>query len=75
MANLNHFLKKNIALNQLNLIAQNTAFSPAISGKYSDNTYFIITKYHLQFSNWTQVLEPIIEFYKTCIDEFGEKPL
>lgn len=68
--NLNYFLENNLALKQLNKIAKKENFSPLIH-TYSDNKQKkIITKYHLEFNNWTQVIEPIIELFKNLTDEF-----
>ena len=65
-----YFLENNLALKQLNKIAKKENFSPLIH-TYSDNKQKkIITKYHLEFNNWTQVIEPIIELFKNLTDEF-----
>ncbi|MFT7073509.1 hypothetical protein [Patiriisocius sp. Uisw_017] len=33
----------------------------------------MVNKYHLEFDNWTQVIEPILELYKNPIDEFEKR--
>ena len=71
-ANINTFIKNNAGLKQLNLLAKDTTFAPSISGKYSNDNYILKTHYHLQFSDWTQVIEPFIQFYRTFIDEFSK---
>ena len=69
--NLDLFFYHNDALRKLNDIAGATCFEPHITGKYNNKSYELATKYHLQFEDWTQVLEPLIDFHKTFIDEFG----
>lgn len=65
---LNTFFDKSPSLNVLNTIAKNTVFEPYIYGKNSDIDYQFKIEYHLQFDNWTQVLEPLISFNKEMID-------
>ncbi|MEP0265186.1 hypothetical protein [Dokdonia sp.] len=65
---LNEFLKKSSSLNALNTIAKDTIFEPYIYGKNSETDYQFKIEYHLQFNNWTQVLEPLITFNKEIID-------
>ncbi|WP_290701839.1 hypothetical protein [Lacinutrix sp.] len=67
--NLDSFLRKNNALKLLIKIANKENFSPLIRCK-KDELWSISSEYHLEFDNWTQVIEPIIEFYKNLIDEF-----
>lgn len=71
-ANIIAFIKHNEGLKQLNLLAKETTFAPNINGNYSNSNYILKTEYHLQFSDWTQVIEPFIQFYRTFIDEFGK---
>lgn len=71
-SNLDAFIKNDLALKQLNALANETTFAPSISGNYNEDSYTLVTKYHLQFSDWTQVIEPLIAFYRAFIDEFGE---
>jgi len=66
--NLGHFLKTNDSLKELSIIAQKEDFSPYIRCEERDGKYSIITNYHLEFGNWTQVLEPLIAFYKDIVD-------
>ncbi|WP_298321387.1 hypothetical protein [uncultured Aquimarina sp.] len=70
--NLKDFLSKNSSLKLLSKIADKEDFSPIITCQ-NDCSWEITTKYHLEFDNWTQVLEPIIELYKELIDEFEKR--
>ncbi len=65
---LNEFLNKNSSLTMLNTIAKDTIFEPYFYGKKSKTDYQFKIEYHLQFDNWTQVLEPLIAFNKEMID-------
>ncbi len=66
------FFRKNTSLNKLGKIAQKENFSPLITCK--EGEYWTIeTKYHLEFDNWTEVIEPLIELYKNLIDEFEKR--
>ncbi|WP_034057304.1 hypothetical protein [Lacinutrix jangbogonensis] len=67
--NIKHFLSKSEAMKKLILIAKKEAFNPFIVCEIEKNKR-ISTKYHLEFDDWTQVIEPIIELYKELIDEF-----
>lgn len=71
--NINYFFKHNNAFNKLDKIVKKENFSPSISTPYTNNKQEIVTKYHLEFDNWTQVIEPIIELYKNLADEFKKK--
>ncbi len=67
--NLNHFLRTNTAIKKLSTISNETNFDPYIAGKNSNRIYKLTCSYYLGFDDWTQVLEPLIEFYKALIDE------
>ncbi|PIB33094.1 hypothetical protein BFP78_02200 [Gaetbulibacter sp. 5U11] len=67
--NLKDFLSKNNALNILSEIANKEKFDPNITCQY-DNVWSIETNYHLEFDNWTDPIEPIIELYKNLINHF-----
>lgn len=67
---LNEFFENSSSLNALNTIAKDTVFEPYIYGKNSETEYQFKIEYHLQFDNWTQVLEPLIAFNKEIIDTF-----
>lgn len=56
----------------LSKIADKEKFSPIITCEL-DKKWQIITKYHLEFDNWTEVVEPIIGLYKNLIDEFEKR--
>ncbi|WP_452601044.1 hypothetical protein [Pontimicrobium sp. MEBiC06410] len=70
--NMLSFIKNNESMQLLNTIANNTLFEPSITGYYNKTHYTLETKYHVQFSDWTQVIEPLIHFYRTFIDEFSK---
>ncbi len=67
------FLANNQAIKELAEISKKTVFEPYIKGESHETTYSLVTKYHLQFDDWTQVLEPFIKFYKDFIDEFENR--
>lgn len=67
--NLMSFLSKNNAFKLLGDIANKENFSPIIKCEL-DNSWIISSKYHLEFTNWVQVVVPIIALYKNLIDEF-----
>lgn len=70
--NLKAFLEQSKSFEELEHIAATTKFEPFISGLYKDGLFVLNTKYHLQFQDWQQVLEPLIMFYKEFIDEFAQ---
>ncbi len=71
-ANITSFIKNNESVKQLNTIAKDTLFEPNIIGSYNNGVYTLESKYHVQFSDWTQVIEPLIQFYRTFINEFSK---
>lgn len=70
--NLKYFLSKNENINKLSKIADKDKFSPTITCT-CDTFWTIVTTYHLEFDNWTEPIEPIIELYKNLIDEFEKR--
>ncbi|WP_299894312.1 hypothetical protein [uncultured Aquimarina sp.] len=70
--NVLHFLKTNNALNLLSEIADKEDFRPLVVCSL-DGYWSIVCKYHLEFDDWTQVIEPIIALYKNLIDEFEKR--
>lgn len=70
--NINYFLTKNDSLHILNQIAKKENFSPIITCKF-DEVWKIEAKYHLEFDNWIEPIDPIIELYKNLIDEFEKR--
>jgi hypothetical protein len=70
--NIKYFLTENENLESLSKIADKEKFSPIITCEL-DKKWQIITKYHLEFDNWTEVVEPIIGLYKNLIDEFEKR--
>lgn len=71
-SNINYFLTKNDSINILNQIAKKENFSPIITCKF-DRIWKIEAKYHLEFNDWIEPIEPIIELYKNLIDEFEKR--
>ncbi len=71
--NIAAFMRNNAGLDQLNALANDTSFSPSINGSYEKDGYILRSEYHLQFSNWTQAIEPFIQFYRSFLDEFGKQ--
>jgi len=69
--NLKHFIKNSGAFKTLDKIANKVDFNPTITLNSEDNE--ISTKYHLEFEDWTQVIEPIIAFYKDLADELEKR--
>jgi len=70
--NIIHFLNNNDYYGQLGQIAINHNFYPSIICKKEDS-WDITSTYHLEFDNWTQVLEPTIQLFKDLIDEFEQR--
>ncbi len=68
--NFLHFLNTDKSLNKIGEIAQKTKFHPEIKCNGENRNVEIVSKYHLEFEDWTQVIEPLIQFYKNVIDEF-----
>lgn len=68
--NLEQFVKNSIGLNQMKGIAKETSFEPTIIGENTNVGYRLIIEYSLLFDDWTQVVEPMIIFYKEFIDKF-----
>jgi hypothetical protein len=66
--NITYFLKQNKALTALSILAHKDNYSPRIVCNKEARS--IVTKYHLEFDNWTHVVEPTIALYKSLIDEF-----
>ncbi len=65
------FLRNSVALENLKNIAKDTAFEPRIVGENTKDGFRLIITYHLQFSDWTQVVSPLLQFHKEFIDKFG----
>jgi hypothetical protein len=71
-SNINYFLTKNDSLKILSQIAKKENFSPIITCKF-DRVWKIEAKYHLEFDNWIEPVEPIIELFKNLINEFEKR--
>ena len=69
--NMSYFLKQNKALKELSILAHKDNYSPWMVCDTKEQT--IVTKYHLEFDDWTAVIEPTIIFYKNLIDEFEKR--
>ena len=70
-SNIEYFLRHSEGLIKMKDIANDTSFEPTIICQNSEKGVELIIEYHLQFPNWTQVLSPIIAFYKEFIDRFN----
>ncbi len=66
--NISYFLTHNKAIKELSAIAKKENYSPWMVCDTEKHT--IVSKYHLEFDNWTEVIEPTINLYKGLIDEF-----
>ncbi len=66
--NIAYFLEKSKDLKDLNVLALKDNYSPWIVSDVELRT--IVCKYHLEFNDWTDVVEPTIALYKSLIDEF-----
>ncbi len=67
--NFSCFINNNHSFEALNQIASKENFSPYIYSKLN-NSWSIISEYHLEFSDWTQTVEPSIDFIKNIIDQY-----
>jgi len=70
--NIKYFLTHNDNFESLERIAGNNKFSPIITC-IKDKEWSIIAKYHLEFDNWTEPIEPIIKLFKDLIAEFEQR--
>ena len=70
--NLRFFIENNRNYKLLSKIADKENFSPIITCEFDDN-WNLISKYHLEFDDWTQVVEPTIELIKNLISEFEKR--
>ena len=69
--NISYFLNQNQTIKKLSAIAHKHNYSPWF---FCDtNEKKLVTKYHLEFDDWTQVIEPTIQLYKDLIDEFEKR--
>lgn len=66
---LKSFLNTNSQLKTLHAIIEDTQFEPNFYGEKTKNGYLLKTEYHLQFPERSEVLQPLIDFYKALIDE------
>lgn len=69
--NIDVFFKNSIGMAELKEITKSTAFEPIILGVNTEESYKLIIEYSLKFSDWHQVVKPIILFCKEFIDKFG----
>lgn len=70
---LKHFIKKSETFKILNAQAKADAFQPIIVGKNVDGHFRIETRYHLDFLNRREVVEPLIDFYQSVIAYYHSK--
>lgn len=68
--NIKYFLRHSKSFKEMKDIAKRTSFEPTIIGENSEEGFELIIEYHLQFPDWTEVILPIISFYKEFIDRF-----
>lgn len=68
-SNLKYFFSKNDSLKILSQIATKENFSPIITCEF-DRKWRLYTRYHLEFDNWVQPIEPMIALFKSLIDRF-----
>lgn len=71
-SNISYFILNNEYYKRLEQLAHRDKFDPIITCKPED-TWDIVTNYHLEFENWTEPIEPIINLYKDLIDEFEKR--
>lgn len=62
--NLDDFLSQS----NLTSMAKKTLFEPKIEGRMNENSYNILSHFHLEFSKKEESILPIINFYKLMID-------
>lgn len=70
---LKHFVKESEAFKALNIQARADAFQPIIRAKNMDGHFKIETRYHLDFLNRRDVIEPLIDFYESVIEYFDSR--
>lgn len=61
-------IESNPSFIELSELSANTRFVPYTFGKSRDLGYEMKTEYHLEFSERTQELKPLIQFHKDLID-------
>ncbi|MHA7059494.1 hypothetical protein ACWGOQ_0019870 [Aquimarina sp. M1] len=70
--NIEYFLTHNENFKHLEKIANRDKFSPIIMCE-KDDKWKIVAKYHLEFDDWTEPIEPIVAMYKELITEFHKR--
>ncbi len=63
------FIKGNEHFKTLVKLINETEFTPLIYTTYKSKELTIISEYHTSFENNTTMIEPLIKFYKSLIDE------
>ena len=66
---ISNFLKNNEEFIELERIAARDKFSPVIVCENKGN-WKIMSKYHLEFDNWIEPVEPTIALFKSLINKF-----
>lgn len=64
-----YILTRALNASWLNEYLQKAAFDPYIKGENVDGKFRIRTEYHLIFEGKHEVIKPLINFYKTLIEE------
>lgn len=67
---LSKMIENNLSYKELESISKRTKFQPLIMGTTKNQTYTIITEYHLIFDERNETFIPLIQFYKDLIDYF-----
>lgn len=67
-----YLLHQNLKLKELEAIASKIEFIPSFEGTSNTKSYVLKINYALMFDDWDQVIEPIIDFYKSFYDQIQE---
>ena len=63
------FIKSNKYFNDLKDIVRDTQFEPLVFTEIVDNKLIIKAEFHLQLQNKTEIIKPLLYFFKSLIDE------
>lgn len=66
--NLKRFLETSKSVNELVQIIRKLPFDPIIIGKKDGNEFTVNTTFHISFEERTEVIRPMLAFYKELID-------
>ena len=67
---LKSFLDNCRALKEVLNLFKTSTFEPIINGTEGQTHFSILTEYNLLLEDKAFMIEPLVEFYKTVIDEF-----